>query len=329
MRWVLHIALYVLFTACTANQEGQVEKGATKIFYLNSYHPGYKPSDDIRDGFDRVINADSEVITFYLDSKRLDETEVMQRADSAIRLIRSFAPDVIVTSDDNAIKYVIEPHFKNGPFPVVFTGVNWQCDQYGLPTDYVTGILEILPVRTTVDTLKNYFPDIMDMAVLSENSTSEQKNKEIFSSLFADQDLRIHYRLVNEFDAWKSAFDSLNNSVDLVFLPTNGSIRNWDDAEAEAWVKSQIEVPVATCDDFMMQYAVFGLTKRPDEMGEWAAHRVMEILSGKDVSSIAVTTNKTYEAWINPVLSEEIGFSPGDSLSARLRQFQTENSESP
>lgn len=58
--------------------------------------------------------------------KRL-EVSAGTRAGEALDRIRSFAPGAIVVSDDDAVKYLFEPHFKNGPVPVVFNGVNWSA----------------------------------------------------------------------------------------------------------------------------------------------------------------------------------------------------------
>ncbi|HBH82903.1 MAG: hypothetical protein A2X05_06530 [Bacteroidetes bacterium GWE2_41_25] len=56
-----------------------------------------------------------------------------------------------------------------------------------------------------------------------------------------------------------------------------GSIKNWEKAEAVEIVSQNINVPIITCDDFMMPYCVFGMTKVAFEQGEWAAKLIIII----------------------------------------------------
>jgi ABC-type uncharacterized transport system substrate-binding protein len=81
-------------------------------------------------------------------------------------------------------------------------------------------------------------------------------------------------------------------------------------------------VPVFTCDDFMMVYAVFGLTKIAKEQGEWAARTALQILDGQSPAQIPVTRNTQTAAWINPLLAESAGFHPGVDLLARCRRVE-------
>jgi hypothetical protein len=52
---------------------------------------------------------------------------------------------------------------------------------------------------------------------------------------------------------------------------------------------------VVTCDDFMMSYAVLGLTKITEEQGEWVAKEAMEVYNGKSISQVALTQNNKSE----------------------------------
>ena len=42
----------------------------------------------------------------------------------------------------------------NGKTSVVFCGVNWSAQQYGLPTSNVTGIIEVLPMKENLQQIK-------------------------------------------------------------------------------------------------------------------------------------------------------------------------------
>ncbi len=294
-----------------------------RVFYLNSYHEGYGSSDDITRGLRATLEAANiEWQSFLMDTKRRSsEAEIQQTAQAAVKAIRHFNPAVIIASDDAAVKYVIAPHFKTGPTPVVFCGVNWSAEQYALPREHVTGMLEVVPIVETITTLKPYYPRARTLFVLSEDSLSEQSNRHAMEPLFTQLGLQVRYAYARDYAAWKRYFLAAQAAADLIYLPTNGAIKGWDEAAARAFLKRHIRKPIITCDDFMMPYAVFGLTKVAREQGEWAARTTLEILGGKQPSAIAVTKNQQTKAWLNRTLARRIEFKPDAALLAACEKI--------
>lgn len=286
--------------------------GGSNVFYINSYHEGYGSSDDITAGIaETLAGADVELEIFYMDTKRnTGEAFAVGKATEALEAIERFDPDVIIASDDNAVKYVIAPHFRNGPLPCVFCGVNWSADTYGLPTANVTGMVEVLPVEESVALLRRYYPDMKTISVITENSLSEQSSREYLEPLFVSLGFAPDYHLVDTFDGWRTAFEAANMAADCIFIPTNGAVKGWDDEAARAFVRDTIRVPVFTCDDFMMPYAAVGLTKVAREQGEWAAGAALRIIAGESPADIPVTHNKQVKRYFNPALAGLIGFTP-------------------
>jgi len=280
-----------------------------KVFYVNSYHLGYPPSDEvykaIQNVFDSVQGIHLE--TFFLDSKRNPSPDsISENVALALEQIQKFNPDLIIASDDDAVKHLIVPYFKGKEIPVVFCGVNWSADQYGLPASNVTGMLEVLPLKENLQQVKLFNPEARKMLILSENSTSEQNNKALLDTLFRSSGFEPEYTLVNEFAEWKTAFIASNQTFDLIYLPTNGAIKNWNNAEAVQTVSQNIKIPVITCDDFMMPYCVFGMTKVASEQGEWAAKTALKILEGKSIGEIPLTKNKQTKVFLNQELANRI-----------------------
>jgi ABC-type uncharacterized transport system substrate-binding protein len=282
-----------------------------KIYYINSYHKGYASSDSIMEGIERVFeNKNVQLKTFFMDTKRNSSPEfIASQTEKILMEIEEYTPDIILASDDNAVKYVVEPHFKNTNIPVLFCGVNWSASQYGLPTDNITGMLEVLPLKHVLTKMREHYPQAYRLLVLSENTTSERNNKQLLDTLYRSAEFNeVTYSLVNDFAGWQEAFLEGNESSDLIYIPTNGAIRNWNVDEAIAFVKENIKKPVVTCDDFMMLYATFGLTKVASEQGIWIAHKALEILNDKDVKTIKLVKNKKHTCWYNQELSKEIDF---------------------
>ncbi len=258
--------------------------------------------------------------TFFMDTKNAPgEKSVHQKVEEALGQIRKFNPDVIIASDDAAVKYIIVPWFKGKQIPVVFCGVNWSAKQYGLPVENITGMLEVLPLKQNLQIILNYYPGIKNLVVLSEQSLSEEKNKEILDTLYKKIGFSVTYYFVENFSDWKEKFIEANGNSDIIYLPTNGAIKNWNDREAIDFVTNQIKKPVITCDDFMMPYCVYGLTKVAEEQGQWAAKTAMRILEGTSPSRIPVVANKESQSYLNEKLALKIGFEPSTELLSKSK----------
>lgn len=283
-----------------------------RVLYINSYHPGYPPSDELMDAMMKDLPADSfEVMVRFLDSKRQpSDDSVKLKTDSILKLIPEFKPDVIAISDDNAMKYLVEPHAAGFKIPVVFSGINWSASQYQFSQTQVTGMLEVLPLKTAIGSLKNVFPQCKTMAVISENSLSEKNNTALLDTLYRNSGLLPEYYLVDSFAGWKKAFLEASEKYDLIYMPTNGAIKGWNDEEAKSFVATHISKPVFTCDEFMMPFVVVGFTKIPAEQGTWVAQTIKRIVRGEVVANIPQTRNVESKTWVNYKLAGKIGFQP-------------------
>ena len=68
-----------------------------------------------------------------MDTKRRSSTEDKKNSAVAAKaVIESWKPDVVITADDNAVKYLIQPYYKDKALPFVFCGLNWTASEYAL-----------------------------------------------------------------------------------------------------------------------------------------------------------------------------------------------------
>ena len=147
-----------------------------------------------------------------------------------------------------------------------------------------------------------------DLLVLTENTTTSRKEQQILDTLFQKANVSATFKLVDHFEDWRRHFIKANAAYDIIYIPTNGGIKGWYHDQAVEIVKNNLKVPVVTCEDFMMPYAVFGLTKVAKEQGIWAAETARRILAGERIKDIPVTRNQQSVTWINTQLSEIIQF---------------------
>ena len=228
----------------------------------------------------------------------------------------SWTPNV---SDDNAVKYLVEPYFQSSTLPIVFCGVNWSALQYDLSENYVTGILEVIPLAELLLVMKSYYPSMHKLLVLNENTTTSRKTKQLLDTLFNRVGVTATQELVDDFESWKSIFKEANQSYDIIYLQTNGAIRNWVHDEAVNFIYQHMEVPVVACEDFMMPYAMFGLTEVSKEQGIWAAETAKKILQGISPADIPIARNQMTTVWLNTILAEKIRFQPDSLLLNKAR----------
>jgi len=310
------LVILVLFSSCRTQ-----DKGKYKIVYVNSYHQGHPPSDQITAGLLESLPADSfEVIAHFMDTKRNPSQKYIEnKAAALLDSIKDVNPDLLVVSDDNAVKYLVGPHLQDKDMPVVFCGVNWSADQYGLSRNNITGILELLPVEEVMATMKSYYPSMQSLLVLNENTTTSRKTKPILDTLLNRIGIEVTQALVDDFESWKAVFEEGNRSHDIIYLQTQGAIKGWDHEEAIRFINQHIKVPLVTCEDHMMPYSVFGMTQVSREQGTWAAETARKILLGTPPSEIPVSRNQMVSIWFNPDLAEKIGFQPDSSLMGKTR----------
>jgi ABC-type uncharacterized transport system substrate-binding protein len=276
-----------------------------RVLYVDSYHEGYEWSDGVTEGIRSVLNnADVKLKIFHMDTKRnTDEAYKRHAALQAKELIGSFHPDVVIASDDNASKYLIMQYFKNASLPFVFCGVNYNADDYGFPYSNVTGMLELPPAVKLIYSLK-HFKRIVTVGYLAADTLTERKD-----GFYTNKDVREDFveRYVKTFSEWKTAFNELQNKVDVLILGNNGGIRGWDNGEAQQFTLEKTRIPTGCLLDWMAPFVFLGATRSAQEQGRYAASTALRILDGTPPSSIPIIGNVEANIIINMKIAGKLG----------------------
>jgi ABC-type uncharacterized transport system substrate-binding protein len=290
-----------------------------KIVYVDSYHEGYAWSDGITKAIQFSLAGKGVELTIYrMDTKRNPSEDFKkQSALKAKELIDSSRPDAVILSDDNSVKYILVPYFKNSSIPFIHCAVNWDDSVYGLPFKNTTGMLEVSSYTSTLTQLKDYAKGSR-VGFLSANNETEKKEVE-----FSQKNSGISYaevRLAGNFDDWKAAYLELQGKVDMLYCINNAGIANWNDAEASAFVLANTKIPTASHHDFMSPFVLITYAKLAGEQGTWAAQTALKILGGTPVASIPETKNKSGKVYLNMKLAAKLGitFKPALLKNAEL-----------
>ncbi len=278
-----------------------------KVFYINSYHSGLYWSDGIEKSIKEILSKSKIPLEFReveMNSKRNNnEPYKIKIAQKIKNQIENFKPDVIITSDDNAFKYVILPYFKNSNIPVVFCGINGSSKKYGLPISNITGIEEVQLVPQTVEILSKYSKGDR-VGFLKDDSLTTRIELAYFQKQL---NKKMDARLVTSVEEWEKEFINLQNSVDILIIGYGGSIKEWDENKKQIknFTLQNTIIPTGTGDGNLIEYALLSLPLKPEEQGEWVANTALKILEGEDIRNIPIVTNKKSNIFINTTLAKK------------------------
>ena len=171
------------------------------VLFLNSYHPGYTWSDDITRGIQEVLTLEGgyDLRLEYLDTKRVQPTGYLQHFAELLALKYDHLSDVslIITSDDNAFNFIKSYRSLLGPdIPLIFTGLNNFTPERIAGMSQVTGIEETTADLETARLIIQLHPDITDLVVVHDQTTSGKINGERFRTLaepYLPENVHIHY----------------------------------------------------------------------------------------------------------------------------------------
>ena len=272
--------------------------------FVSSYHPGYAWSDGVERGIRSVLEDKCEIRQFNMDTKRNKHPEHMKKAGLEVKqLIDSWKPDIVITADDNAAKYVIQAHYKDHEVPFVFCGVNWTADEYGFPYSNVTGMVEVAPIYPLLEKVKDLIPDAKRAIYLGADTVTEKKNLARFEKALGKYDIHLDSALADTMYDWLNSY-ARAQQYDFIIVGSNSGIHNWDRERVVNAIKTPSKKLSVTNHGWMMPYTMLGFTKVPEEQGEWAAQAALSILAGVEIAKIAIIPNRKWDIWTNSSLMQ-------------------------
>ncbi len=293
-------ALVALFSRPAFPAEDAVPQ-PKRVLYLNSYHKGYRWSDEEERGFLARIregSKDAEVSFEYLDSMRFDfEKLAPSLAESLSIKYALYRPQVIVTADNRAYDFIAA--YRNRLFPgvpVVFCGYNNFSPDILKETGNVTGVNEENDVRALVALALRIQPELTTLAFIA--STADETNRRLYDSVVRDvfPTYRTGYNLVvlkdETAEEIRSRLELLPRTT-AVFLTgqtvdtENG--RPLTSEQSASLITQMGDFPCYTFWDFHLGNGALGGTLITGyDQGAAAGDLALQILAGKPASSIPV-----------------------------------------
>jgi ABC-type uncharacterized transport system substrate-binding protein len=239
-----------------------------------------------------------------MDTKRDGSKENIEKTTAmALDIIESWHPDAVIASDDNASKYIIEPHFKGSKLPFIFCGVNDDSSVYGFPAPNVTGMEEVQLIGQIVDALRPFAKGDR-VGFLKGEEEMAHLEAEHFEKLYG---LKLTSRFASSFAQWKELYLKLQEEVDILLLGNVPTLSDWDKEAALTFIFEHSRIPTGNWDSWMAPYSLATFATDPQEQGQWAARATKRILDGTSPADIPIVRNKTARTILNMELAKKLG----------------------
>lgn len=294
-------------------------QAAMRVLYVDSYHQGYAWSDSITEAIKTTLEGEDAFLQIYHMDTIRNKSEALKKkaALRAREVISSFRPDIVITSDDNASKYLIMSYYKDVQLPFVFCGVDNSADAYGFPYSNVTGMLEVPPTIRLVYSLK-HFTRILRVGYLAGDTPTDRKNGS-FNKRVVREDYIEHY--VKTFDQWKRGFDVMQDVVDVIIVGNNAGIKGWSDDEARRFAENNTRIPTGCLLDLMAPVTFLSATVSATEHGTYAAKTALKIIKGTPVSAIPICSNVNADIIINLRIAKKLNKEVPESFKKMAKRI--------
>lgn len=286
------LLLLLLLVVCP---QGYAENFAN-VLMLNSYHIGFKWSDEIGEGVTSILNSEElEVKLFieHLDSKRIYSQPAFDRLAELIEeKYRHTTIDTVIVADNNALAFLRKyRHTLFHQIPVVFCGINDvdPSDLKGL--EPVTGVNEAADVKATLKLALQLQPLTEHIIVVNDTTPSgKEVNREIRRNAaeFTDQVDFVYWDALPMEELLRRLTDLKTGDIVLFsfFIRDSlGRFYEYDDS-AES-ITHASPVPVFGLWDFNLGHGIVGgKLVSGYEQGRAVGEMVLRLITGEQVESI-------------------------------------------
>ncbi len=300
-----------------ASTPATVTAGQHNVLVVFSYEEDFYWTQDIKEGIEAALADTAKIEYFYMDTKT-NLAGGKAKAKEAYQLFNRLNPDGVITADDNAQHMFVVPYLKDKvDTPVMFSGVNAEPGKYGYPAKNVSGILERGHIRESISFLKQFAPEISNVAFLAKHSPS---GKAVFDQVKAESDSYAvsvcDMLLVKDKVELVAVASDLKGRCDAVYIDGLGGISSADGQllkypQILTILNQHYAGPVLGANKYHVeQGALSAVVKTGQEQGRRAAQMLLQAMEGTPVTEIPVTRNYKGRRIINVSTMKTLGIQP-------------------
>lgn len=278
-------------------------KTSTHLFILHSYSQEYPWTRDQHSGFttDNALQTDTNALisTEYLDTKRVAYNDAY--ADFFVEYLQkkysNYRPEVIYTTDDNALNFMVNHIDKIFPqAKVFFSGVNDYTILDKLDPNRFTGVFEKKEIAPNIELLRLIDPNLNEITVIGDGSNTDKAIKqEIAEELHKQSAIKISYITNNNIEQITAILK--DSKPRYLFLTTIGAIT---DKQNNQYSLHEIIQQITTAGDFVVismedaylfKGVLGGYVTSGKKQGQAAASMVQAYFKGAAMNQLPAITN--------------------------------------
>ena len=319
---------FTFAVTCIFNKATYAEEHiSADVLILNSYHQGYAWSDAIVKGIVDTLATHGD-ITFhieYMDTKRFSGDAYLEQLATIYKhKFYTSPPDVIISSDDNALNFLIahQQDLFTG-IPIVFCGVNNYHDLPLLQHSNITGVIEAYDLRGNFDLIQTMHPRVTNIVAVLDSTTSSKVNKLNLQEIAEEYKSILSVDYIDDVST-EELLEQLGQLTDgdavlfLSFFKDNRG-RVYSLEESTALVSQHSPVPVYSIwDSFILSDVIGGRVVSGFHQGEVAGMMANRILNGESVETIPIEFESPNVVMFNQPVLKKYGFHinnlPEDSI---------------
>ena len=269
------------------------------VLILNSYHHGYKWTDDETQGAIAglyPVRNEIKVVIEYMGTKWAYAEPYFEQLRGAYKYkFRKIRFDLIIATDDDAFNFLKRNRDELFPnTPVVFCGVNWFKPE-SVPAGFkgYTGVNEGVDIPATLDLMLNLHPGAKKVYVVIDMTTTGKTVHAQFEGIVPKYKGKVSFAFLEDMDMSEilDTVGKLGNDS-LVFMTIfqkdkAGTFFEFD--ESTSLISKSSRVPVYGLWDFNLGFGIVGgmLTSGYNQ-GKTAGEVALRILKGEKADAIPV-----------------------------------------
>lgn len=281
-----------------ASAEARI-KVKKNVLILNSYHQGYKWTDDETQGaiagLDPVRN-DFKVAIEYMGTKwAYDEPYFEQLRRTYKYEFQKLRFDMIIATDDDAFNFLKRNRdelFSNTP--VVFCGVNWFKPE-SVPAGFkgFTGVNEDADIPATLDLMLNLHPGTKKVYVVTDMTTTGKEIFAEFEGIIPKYKDKVSFTFLDNMDM-SEILDTVgklgNDSLVLMTIFQKDKAGTFFEfSESASLISKSSRVPCYGLWDFNLGFGIIGgMLTTGFNQGKTAGEVAVRILKGEKADAIPV-----------------------------------------
>ncbi|MCT4591470.1 MAG: ATP-binding protein [Carboxylicivirga sp.] len=263
-----------------------------EVVVLNSYHTGFKWTEDINHAIADYFYTDQSVRLFceYMDSKRFhSEAYLNTLKDQYYLKFHDHKVDGIICSDNHAFDFFLK-YGKEiwGDVPAVFCGVNNIKDQLHLvDTSRHAIVYELIDVGGTIDIIEELHPGLEEIIVVSDETLSGKIFVDQFVSAFEKLERQYTYTVINNTNPQdlRETLLSIPNENRAIYLLSLYTERNGIPNEMfqeSHYFFDGVNIPIYSNWDFLFPHLIVGgKILKAAEQGQLSAQIMDQMLNNK------------------------------------------------